>query len=66
MGVFGGPEPESGLRIGLRAVVFEMSEKSIYRKMGWGIYLREPIFLKMGRILYIFQNFLQNNGFMGF
>ena len=66
MGVFGGPEPESGLRIGLRAVVFEMSEKSIYRKMRLGVYLREPIFLKMCRFLYIFQICLQNNCFMGF
>ena len=54
-GFFRAPESESGLRIGLRAVVLQMSEKSIYRKMGWAPSLRELIFLKMVSFLYIFQ-----------
>ena len=61
-GVFRGPESDSGVRIGLRAVVFEMSEKSIYRKMGRPPFTREIFFFKMGSVMYIFQNFLQKKG----
>ena len=52
--VFRARESKSGLRIGLRAVILQMSEKSKDRKIGWIESLRELIFLKMGSFLYIF------------
>ncbi len=43
-GVLWAPESESGLRIGLRAMILQMSEKSKDRNIGWLESLRELIF----------------------